>query len=460
VQELREAVGTELEKRHGIELKRHGALFDAVWRAIEDKTIDGMRYLEFVLAYYGFEEAVDELVGAVEDEELFSYFLSTGQADQGEDSSEEENEQASDARRHEFLLWRDISLDWDDVFTARAEAFSEYVAKILSVDAGVMRFRHRLLGDPLRTFSRDEANKLVLSVASHFFDFGRFRKLCTPLGEKEIVLTEYGPVQENGRLLLRATISVEPPGVAETLFRLHPSQDPLLTFVWPWGETERPQTFDVWHSSVLGELHKVSVRLAKEHPWSVEDASLFVLTGETLFISPFTFKTLQSQPGVDAHKYNHGEITLTVAPWVPGKTVLEAYRKIRQSLGYNGSRPIERYVALFRFVLAQSEVHIVKKPKLAGFIGHWRARLALPKWKELRREWNERYPVGHAWHYGQKDPHAKLFRRDFVRAQEKIIGTSYGLPGVPGMPMTRAEEQRMVEGWLGAAERADSPQRK
>src|SRR5215212_8395195 len=126
---------------------------------------------------------------------------------------------------------------------------------MLSVDAAVMRFRHRLLGDPLRTLSRDEANKLVLSLGSHFFDFGRFRKLCTPWGETDTVLEEYGPVQENGRLLLRATISVEPPGVAETLFRLHPSQDPLLTFVWPWGETERPEIFQVWPNSVLGELH-------------------------------------------------------------------------------------------------------------------------------------------------------------------------------------------------------------
>jgi hypothetical protein len=118
-------------------------------------------------------------------------------------------------------------LDWDNVYTARAEAFSEYVAKILSVDSGVMRFRQRLLGDPLRTLSRDEANKLVLSLASRYFDFGRFRRLCMPLEEKEIVLEEYGPVQSDGRLQLRATISVEPPGVAETLCTLHPSQDPL-----------------------------------------------------------------------------------------------------------------------------------------------------------------------------------------------------------------------------------------
>jgi hypothetical protein len=458
LQTLREAVGAELEKRHGIELERHWALFDAVWRNIEHETAEGMRYLEFVLAYNEFEEAVDELAGAVEDDALFPYFLGTGQNDQAEGGSEEQAEPTNDSPRDEIISWRDVSLDWNNVYTARAEAFSEYVAKILSVDAGVMRFRQRLLGDSLRTLSRDEANNLALSLASRFFDFGRFRKLCTPLGEKEIVLEEYGPVQQDGRLLLRATISVEPPGVAETLFRLHPSQDPLLNFVWPWGETERPETFQVWPNSVLGQLHRISVRLAQEHPWSVEDASLFILTGETLFISPFTFRTLQSQPGVDAHKYKHNEVTLTVAPWVPGEVILEAHRKIRKSLGYNDRRPSERYVALFRFVVAQSDVHIVKKREMAGLLGHGRARLRLPKWKELRREWNERYPAGHEWHYGQKDPHAKLFRRDFVRAQEKIIGTPYGLPGIPGWPMTRDEEQRMVEGLLGATERADSQQ--
>jgi hypothetical protein len=130
---------------------------------------------------------------------------------------------------------------------------------------------------------------------------------------------------------------------------------------------------EVWPQSVLGELHRTSVRLAKEHPWSVKDASLFILTGETLFISPFTFRTLSNRHhGVDAHKYNHNEITLAVAPWVPGEVVLEAYWKIRQSLGYNDRRPSARYVALFRFVLAQSEIHVVKKPQLARFMGQWR----------------------------------------------------------------------------------------
>jgi hypothetical protein len=416
--------------------------------------------VESVLASSTFEEAVGDLADAVEDDPLFRYFFSADPADQDQASSEVEGGPPDDEPQQEFLNWQDISIDWDEVYTARAEAFSEYVAKILNVDPYVMRFRRRLLGDPLKTLSRDEANMLVSSLASHFFDFGRFRRLCIPLAEKEIVLMECGPVQEDGQLQLRATLSVKPPGITETLLRLHPSQDPLPTFVWPWSNTDRPEVFEVWPNSVLGQLHKTSIRLAKDHPWTVEDAAFFILTGEPIFLPPLAFRTHQSYSGVAAHKYNHDEVTLTLAPWVPAEVILEAHRKIRQALGYKDRRPSERHVALFRFVLARSNVHVVNKPEMAGLIGQWRARLRLPRWKELRREWNERFPAGHAWHYGQKDPHAKLFRRDFARAQEKIIGTSYGLPGVPGKPMTKAEEQRMVAGLLGKAERVDSQQRK
>jgi hypothetical protein len=431
-----------------------------VWRNVADKHEGGVNYVQSVLASSTFEEAVDDLADAVEDDPLFPYFFSADPADQYRASSEVEDGPPDEELQQEVLNWRDISMDWKEAYTARAEAFSEYVAKILNVDPYVMRFRRRLLGDPLKTLSRDEANVLVSSLAARFFDFGRFRRLCIPLAEQEIVLEEYGPVQEDGQLQLRATISVNPPGVTETLLKLYPLRDPLLTFVWPWRKTDRPEVFEVWPNSVLGQLHKTSIRLASDHPWTVEDAAFFILTGEALFMPPFAFRANQSHNGVDAHKYNHDEVTLTIAPWVPGEVVLEAYRKIRRSLGYKDRRPNERHVALFRFVLARSEVHVVKKPAMAGLIGQWRARLRLPKWKELRREWNETFPAGHAWHYSQKDPHAKLFRRDFARAQKKIIGTPHGLPGVPGMPMTRAEEQRMVEGLVGAAERVDTQERK
>jgi hypothetical protein len=458
---LQEVIAIELQIRHNINFEEHRTLFGAIWRDIEARTVedDGPPYLQRLrdpeALSDAWKDALDAAVRAIEEHELFSYFPSDP-ASQVEDTPQEQDEQENGSPLHEFLRWKDISLDWAGVHTARAEAFSKYVAKIVAVDADVMRFRERLLGDPLRTLSREEANDVVSCPAARFFDIGRFRKLCMPVDGRTITLESYETVKENERLMLRATISVNPPGITDTVFTLLPSQDsPLPNFTWPWDETKRTETFRVWQRSVLGELHKASVRLANEHPWSAEDAALFILTGETIFLSPIIFRTLRSEPSVDAHKYKHGEITLTVAPWVPGEVILEAYRKIRRSLGYSNRRPSGRHVALFRFVVSQSEVRIVKK---GGLIGRWRARLSLPKWKELRSKWNGRYPAKHPWHYGQKDPHAKVFRRDFVRAQEAIIGTRYGLPGIPGRPMTQSEEQRWVQEQLGAAERADSQQ--
>jgi hypothetical protein len=455
---LREAWEMELETRFGVDRAVRRPILDAMWRNFEEihEEYDGERvsYLQSLDALTTYdedlEEAKEELVRLTKDDDLFPFLIdvhppktSSGSV-RPEESSKEGKEEYVD-------LGQDIELEWPSAYTGRASALSEYIAKILAVDPDVMRFRNRLLGDPLRVISREEANKLVRSPASHIFDPERFRKLCMPLDEKEIVLEKYGPVQENGRLLLRASISVESPGITKTMEKLHPSQDPLVTFVWPWVETERPETFQVWPNSVVGELQRISLRLAKEHPWSAEAASLFILTGEVLWVSPLSYWTQQTGLiGTAAHKYEWAEITLTIAPWVKEKVVLEAHRKIKRSLGYKDGRWEPRNVAVFRFVLQQSKFEIVKKPRLLG--RDWRAKLILPAWKELRRQWNEKYPVGNEWHYGQNDPHAKIFRRDFVSGQEVVIGTRYGLPGVLGTPMTRAEEQRMVEGWLGTAE--------
>ena len=71
------------------------------------------------------------------------------------------------------------------------------------------------------------------------------------------------------------------------------------------------------------------------------------------------------------------------------------------------------------------------------------AKLTIPKCKELRELWNERYPEGHEWHYHKEREHR--FSRDFYRGQEALIGTKDGLPGVPGQPMSRAEAQGVDE---------------
>jgi len=58
----------------------------------------------------------------------------------------------------------------------------------------------------------------------------------------------------------------------------------------------------------------------------------------------------------------------------------------------------------------------------------------------MRQVWNELYHRGHKWHYySSNDPDARIFYRDFTRGQQAVIGTRWGLPGVPSQPMTKAE---------------------
>jgi hypothetical protein len=262
-----------------VKLTGHGPILDAIWRNFERigaNEGEEVTYLESLDAQIysteDLDEAAKELVSFTIDDDLFPFLVDapprtlSGSVGPEESPEKEETEQETE----QVGLGPSIELEWPSGYTGRAAALSEYIAQILAVDPDVMRFRHGLLGDPLQTLSRNEANKLVQSLASHFFPFGQFRKLCMPLRQQEIVLEEYGVVEENGRSLLRATISVKPPGVTETIERLPPLQDPLLTFVWPWAEPNRPQNFDVWPYSVLGELQRASVRLAQKHPWAVD----------------------------------------------------------------------------------------------------------------------------------------------------------------------------------------------
>jgi hypothetical protein len=79
----------------------------------------------------------------------------------------------------------------------------------------------------------------------------------------------------------------------------------------------------------------------------------------------------------------------------------------------------------------------------------------------MLNRWNERFPASHRWHYENAErTGVQRFHRDFGRGQEAVIGTKYGLPGVPGQPQTAAEvklgTEQMIERWSRAAERGAS----
>jgi len=187
---------------------------------------------------------------------------------------------------------------------------------------------------------------------------------------------------------------------------------------------------------VLGALQRLASRLARKHPWQEDQAATFVLTGTTPLASTLRGGIRFSDgTGVAAHMYEYKTITLEARDWVPVDEVAKAYRKLQREVygGRNYRSPDDCNVEVFRYVLEQSEARIVNREE-------YLAKLTLPKWKVMRRLWNERHPRGHDWHYySSRDPDARIFRRDFDRGQQAVIGTKWGLPGVPNQPMTKAQ---------------------
>jgi hypothetical protein len=141
--------------------------------------------------------------------------------------------------------------------------------------------------------------------------------------------------------------------------------------------------------------------------------------------------------GVAAHRYNRTTITLEVESWVPSDLVRKAYYRLQREIrhgpesrvygSYKQSSP--RNVAVFRFVVDQIEIQLVNADEHL-------ARLKFPSWRKMLELWNEQLEH-HSWRY----QNVRNFRRDFMRGQEAIIGTQWGLPGVPGEPKN-AEEVR------------------
>lgn len=283
---------------------------------------------------------------------------------------------------------------------SRLTALSEYLSQIVATDKSVVHFRARALGSPTKTLSPTEATLLINRLATE---------------------------QQAG---LRRD--------AETLW-------------WPGNDaTPHAESIPVWRGSELWELKDVCNRLAKRYSWAQDQVCYLVLTGEPIAVNALKGKIATRSTGVAAHRYNSATITLEIDAWVPAEYVRQAYHNMqRNHRGENNRQPKLRNVKVFRFVLFHSKLDVVSEEE--GL-----AKLTIPhSWKVLRNLWNERYPQTHNWHYHRKEEHR--FSRDFYRGQEAIIGTRYGLPGIPNQPMTAAEITSSVEGmierWSQATER-------
>lgn len=157
----------------------------------------------------------------------------------------------------------------------------------------------------------------------------------------------------------------------------------------------------------------------ERYPWELADATWFVLTGEVPAMPPARGQYKVKR----GNHYAYGQITLTVMPWVPAKTVSELYRKVqRQALGGDNQPLKEKALNLVRFVME----HVYP----VGLSSEERRRLGqrlIDEWNQT--EWvreqpqDERPKDAQKWrrHRAYEGPgRTRQFWRDFSRQLQAV----------------------------------------
>jgi hypothetical protein len=310
----------------------------------------------------------------------------------------------------------------------RSRIFSEYVAQVAADAPTVRRFRGRILSDGLLT--PEQARTLLRSpVTAHwpadqFADFQvpfvghnhrvkvRGRDETGPYSLIEITSTQAGVTR---RIRDRRPLEPGPwevtdvPEDARSHVRVARKVKWYNVLPFP-GEDGQIHRVLVRGSSVLGYLHKQVVRLLKDYPWFESDAVWFILTGETPWVVPMTWRARARGTGSTPDDgFSHGLVTFTVEPWVPADTVHQVYQEIQKELLGKHNRPVgPKNRTLFSFVTER--IGPVSLPP------NEKRRVA----PELIAEWDKRCPH---WAYG-KD--TRTFWRDYNLARRQITSPTFG----------------------------------
>lgn len=298
---------------------------------------------------------------------------------------------------------------------ARAEAVSEYVAKVASADTLTVRYRERVLG---RSLSADEARRFLSSPVAASVSISivprakprRVSFLDYEIGEQaeedgdpcRVLRYSYAGRERETRLrpLLRA------PGREDFLLF---AGDEISPDEW-WQEIPDqdasvlllPTRFDY---SVVAESNSALDLLASQankvaHRYLLEptEAAWLILTGEP----PKPRYMSASLSSLSNDHLSCAVLTLTIEPWVSPDKVKSYYQEIRQSV-LDDAGCKHRTVEVFRFVVAHTdveEIHLKRKPR----------------WTYLCDQWNERYPEGDRWYFSDY----RDFRRSYIRGRDSI----------------------------------------
>jgi hypothetical protein len=406
---------------------------------LKQRAMKHRRIPEWSWAYLREEEKVDDALRQGLDEEMVEYIIK--KFDRLAAGSPERT-------RRKHIVDEDrnaVPVSLSESEQQRKAAFEEYAAFRAARAGGTRQFRNRVLGDCLLT--AEQARDLVRSPAARFLEENTFEFAGgdIPLVGHRATLEGYerGERSKDWDVQHRATVSVDPPGMTETVEKIFDEASQLapnrprfkdrtygqaLYFV---NERGRPRKVSVWDRSLLERLRSMSEGLAQEYRWEPAESTMFLLTGKIPAVPPlkvtssqrFLVDILDATTSVPRHI--DATITITASPWVPTSTVTSNYRKAQiEVLGSSGGKPpSEKNLTLFRFVIER--IQSLSEPAAEAIASRAPGHVRMPEGRELVREWNETHPK---WVYKTSvgDLNTRLFWRDFKRILKTIaVGPPY-----------------------------------
>jgi hypothetical protein len=285
---------------------------------------------------------------------------------------------------------------------ARMKVLSDHLARLAAGTGRVSRFRREVLDGRLLTPL--EARSFLSSPATRFFSRGDLQSRGVRLLDHRAVIRREDRRTDGDLVHQEVTVFIRPPGVsfegqnAIRLVQPGVSGELRLDVLSYPGERGKAEVVPVWSGSVLDELRELGAWLAAYYDWQEAQAVWFVLTNAVPLVSPLRQEVRLAFRGWGTS----ARITLSIAPWVPAKTVLKAYRAVQRQMLGGDNRPLsQRNLAIFRFVTDRMEGGDRRTP-----------------WRTLLAEWN----LAHS-EWPCED--VRTFARDYGRAERALLYPSY-----------------------------------